>query len=96
MNQRIDVQPSTRPPTTQLLFEPNLSINGLISSDTIRFVLDRLAQVRSDGVDLFVELNTQGGDADVARRIALEFRLFQRHSERNAYCVGKTNVYSAG
>jgi hypothetical protein len=45
---------------------------------------------------LRLELNTDGGDADVARRIALEIRLFQRHSGRSAYCVGKTKVYSAG
>jgi ATP-dependent protease ClpP protease subunit len=43
-----------------------------------------------------MELNTLGGDADVARRIALEIRLFRKSSEHSAYCVGKTNVYSAG
>jgi len=85
-----------RPSDQQLLFEPNLSINGSISADTVSFVLDRLAQIRADGVDLVVELNTGGGDADAARRIALEMRLFQRHSGCRAYCVGKTNVYSAG
>lgn len=81
---------------SQLLFQPNLSINGAISEATLVFVLDRLAQIRADGADLFMELNTQGGDADVARRIALEIRLFQRYSGREAYCVGKTCVYSAG
>ncbi|WP_280812031.1 hypothetical protein [Mesorhizobium sp. L48C026A00] len=43
-----------------------------------------------------MEINTNGGDADAARRIALEIRLFRQHSGRNAYCVGKTKVYSAG
>jgi ATP-dependent protease ClpP protease subunit len=95
MDQRIDSS-SSRPPDRQLLFEPNLSINGLISPDTLGFVLDRLNRVRSDGIDLQVELNTQGGDADVARRIALEVRLFRRHSGQKAFCVGKTCVYSGG
>jgi ATP-dependent protease ClpP protease subunit len=96
MDQCVEAQSFPLPTDGQLLFEPNLSINGQISSDTLAFVLGRLAQVRADGVDLLVELNTQGGDADVARRIALEVRLFQRHSGRNAFCVGKTSVYSAG
>jgi len=43
-----------------------------------------------------MELNTEGGDADIARRMAMEIRLFRRHAGRDAYCVGKTNVYSAG
>jgi hypothetical protein len=39
-----------------------------------------------------MELDTGGGDADIARRIAMEVRLFPRHGGRDAYCVGKTNV----
>jgi ATP-dependent protease ClpP protease subunit len=84
------------PPASQLLFEPNLSINGQVSDETLVHVLNRLVQIRSDRADLVVEINTQGGDADIARRIALEVRLFRAHSGQNAYCVGKTNVYSAG
>jgi ATP-dependent protease ClpP protease subunit len=90
-------QPSPPPVDQQhLLFEPNISINGLITDDTLAFFLDRLATIRSDGQDMILELNTDGGDADVARRIALEVRLFLRHSGRKACCVGKTKVYSAG
>jgi ATP-dependent protease ClpP protease subunit len=81
---------------TDLLFSPSLSINGLITADTVTFVLDRLQQVRSENSPLRVELNTQGGDADAARRIALELQLFQHHAGRPSACVGKTNVYSAG
>jgi ATP-dependent protease ClpP protease subunit len=85
-----------RPRDSRLLFEPNISINGLITSDTLGFFLGRLQAVRQDGIDLIMELNTDGGDADVARRIALEIRLFCKHSKGKAYCVGKTKVYSAG
>jgi ATP-dependent protease ClpP protease subunit len=87
------------PPTLnddQLLFRPNISINGLITAETLSFFLARLEQVRSSGEDMIVELNTTGGDADVARRIAMEVRLFLRHFGRKGCCVGKTNVYSAG
>lgn len=51
--------------------------------------------MRESGQDIIMELNTDGGDADAARRIALEVRLFRRHSGRHVYCVGKTKVYSA-
>lgn len=84
------------PTVQQLLFEPNVSINGLIDNGTVPFFLSRLQAVRQCGTDLLMELNTDGGNADSARRIALEVRLFYRHSGRNAYCVGKSNVYSAG
>ena len=87
---------SQRPSDHELLFEPNLSINGAISQDTVIFVLSRLIDVRTSGKPLIVEVNTDGGDADAARRIALEIRLFREHSGQDAYCVGKSNVYSAG
>lgn len=80
----------------RLLFQPNISINGLITDETLSFFLGRLEEIRSAGEDMIMELNTDGGDADVARRIALEVRLFLRHSGRKACCVGKTKVYSAG
>jgi ATP-dependent Clp protease protease subunit len=80
----------------QLLFEPNISINGSIQPDTLSFFLEKLATVRSANEDLILELTTVGGDADVARRIAMEIRLFSRHSGRKAMCVGKSFVYSAG
>lgn len=85
-----------RPVNADLLFSPNLSINGNIDDNTLIFFLSRLQEIRASQQDLIMELNTQGGGADVARRIAMEIRLFVRHSGRNAYCVGKTNVYSAG
>jgi ATP-dependent protease ClpP protease subunit len=86
-----------RPSLQQLLFGPNISLNGRISEEsTLPFFLERLAAVRASGEDIILELNTAGGDADAACRIALEIRLFIRHSGRQAYCVGKTVVYSAG
>jgi len=86
-----------RPSRLKLLFEPNISLNGLIAEEsTLPFFLERLAAVRSSGEDIILELNTAGGDADAACRIALEIRLFIRHSGRQAYCVGKTVIYSAG
>lgn len=81
---------------TRLLFEPNISINGSIQPDTLTFFLDKLAAVRSANEDLILELTTIGGDADIARRIAMEVRLFSRYSQQRSICVGKSFVYSAG
>ncbi|MER8439938.1 hypothetical protein NKH36_32475 [Mesorhizobium sp. M1312] len=75
--------PAGRAPSLrQLLFEPNISVNGLIDDGTVVFLLGRLEAVRQSGDDLIMELNTNGGDADAARRIALEIRLFRQHSGR--------------
>jgi hypothetical protein len=35
-----------------------------------------------------MEINTDGGDADAARRIALAIKFFRSHSGHQAYCVG--------
>jgi ATP-dependent protease ClpP protease subunit len=80
----------------RLLFEPNIRINVPIDEKTLGDFLEQLATVRSGQQDLILELNTIGGDADIARRIAEEIRLFDAHSGRTASCVGKTFVYSAG
>jgi ATP-dependent protease ClpP protease subunit len=80
----------------RMLFEPNLSINGAISEQTLSFFLNRLESIRMGSDDLIMELNTNGGDADVARRIALEIRLFAKHSGRRLACIGKSAIYSAG
>jgi len=86
----------SRPTDQELLFGPNLSINGLITASTVHFALGRLETIRAQGTPLIMELNTDGGDADAARRIALEVRLFRSYSGQHAYCVGKSNIYSAG
>lgn len=87
---------ATRPDTAELLFKPNISINGLIDDGTVAFFLGRLEEVRAGNQAMIMELNTDGGLADAARRIALEVRLFTKFSGLDAYCVGKSNVYSAG
>jgi hypothetical protein len=43
-----------------------------------------------------LELTTEGGDADGARRMALEIRLCREWHNRDTYFVGKTVVMSAG
>jgi len=56
-----------------------------------------LRQQMDAGTDkpLVVELSTDGGDADVGRRIAEELRLWQGEG-REVFFLGKTYVFSAG
>lgn len=73
MNQSLSTDVTAlRPSDHELLFGPNLSINGLVTASTVPFVLGRLEAIRAQGTPLIMEINTDGGDADAARRIALE------------------------
>lgn len=84
------------PDFQRLLFNPNARIHGVISDPTVSNFLSDLKAVRDSGDDLYVEIDTPGGDADGARRIALEVGLFLKHSGRCGFVVGKNTVYSAG
>jgi ATP-dependent Clp protease protease subunit len=79
-----------------ILLNPNILINGSIDEKMLARFFEQLASVKESNQNLILELNTLGGDADAARRIALEVRLFSAHSGKHAFCVGKSYVYSAG
>ena len=81
---------------TSFLFEPNVRLYGPIEHETVRDFLQQLQKVRGTDNPLVLELSTEGGDADAARRIALEVRLCRKWYNRPAYFVGKTVVMSAG
>lgn len=80
----------------RLLFEPNVWINGLIDQSVLTPFLEGMAKARRNNMPLMLELNTQGGDADIARRIASEIRYFLAEPDREGYVIGKSYVYSAG
>jgi ATP-dependent protease ClpP protease subunit len=84
------------PSDEKLLVGSNVQINGMIDDQLFLDFMRQLGDVRANDEDLILELMTQGGDADTARRIALEIRVFQTHSGKNAYVLGKTAVMSAG
>ena len=48
------------------------------------------------GEALVFELSTQGGDADIGRRLAQEIRQWRQHGQVDVFFLGKTFVYSAG
>jgi ATP-dependent protease ClpP protease subunit len=84
------------PSDEMLLVGSNVQINGMIDDQLFHNFMKQLGDVRANDEDLILELMTQGGDADTARRIALEIRVFQTYSGKNTYVVGKTAVMSAG
>lgn len=84
------------PETTEFLFSPNIRLYGSIEPATVTHFLDQLAPLRAGREPIVLELTTEGGDAEAARRIALEIRLCRQWHKRETYFVGKTNVLSAG
>jgi ATP-dependent protease ClpP protease subunit len=85
------------PPSKEtLLFYPNISLYGLIDTDAVNSVLSELREVRDGEEALIFQVTTTGGDADAARRIALEVKLMREILGRETYFVGKSFVYSAG
>lgn len=76
-------QDGPAPSQATLLFQPAHYLHQR-PDETVSFFLGRRETARKDGQDIIMELNTSGGDADAARRIALEVRLFRRHSSQLA------------
>jgi ATP-dependent Clp protease protease subunit len=93
----VDADPGPRrPDDCKLLSGANVRINGPIDAQVFDDFTKQLRSVWDGDDDLILELMTQGGDADIARRIALEIRIFQAYAAKAAYAVGKTAVMSAG
>lgn len=70
---------------------------GDVDDDMLRACLDGLDRAEAGASDpVVVELTTFGGDADVARRIGSDIRLFRDRTGRRLIFVGKTTVYSSG
>jgi ATP-dependent protease ClpP protease subunit len=75
---------------------PNVQLYGSIGPETLGDFLKQLSEAKQAEGPIVVELTTEGGDPDIARRIALEIRLCRKWHSRETHFVGKTIVYSAG
>jgi len=75
---------------------PNIRLLGAITNDTVHDFTDQLRRAQENGGPIVLELTTQGGDADAARRIALEIRLCRSWLRLQTKFIGKTAVMSAG
>jgi ATP-dependent protease ClpP protease subunit len=75
---------------------PNIRLLGAITNETVHDFMDQLRRAQESGGPIVLDLTTQGGDADAARRIALEIRLCRSWLGLQTKFIGKTAVMSAG
>ena len=80
------------------LARPAISLIGEVDEQMVDLVVGRLRELDETDPqsDLAIELTTLGGDAEMARRIALEFQLARARRRGRLAFLGKTAVYSAG
>ncbi len=84
-------------PAPPALARPQIRLHGDVDDEMFslfRQALDRAEEGTDDPVAL--ELTTFGGDADVARRMAGDLRLFRERTGRRLIFLGRTTVYSSG
>lgn len=75
---------------------PDIRLFGAVDDEMLRNFLTQLSSSMGKPGPVVLELTTSGGNADTARRIALEVRLAQQQADKALYFFGKTMVYSAG
>jgi hypothetical protein len=78
------------------LSSPQVRLNGPINDAMHAVFLDALNGVADGPEPVVCELTTIGGDADTARRMASDIRLFRERTGRSLLFLGQTIVYSAG
>ncbi len=88
----LSIQDMTKPTLPSLVSD--IRLYGKVDEDMLTEFFRQQAQAKADK-HLVIELGTNGGDADVGRRIAQELTLWQK-SQREHCFFGKTYVYSAG
>lgn len=79
-----------------VLARPNVRLFGAITNEAVNDFTGQLRRAQESGGPIVLELTTQGGDADAARRIALEIRLCRSWLGLKTKFIGKTAVMSAG
>ena len=73
---------------------PDLRLYGSVDDSMLSEFFRQQAEAPGDG-PIVLELSSNGGDADLGRRIAQEIRLWQKEG-REVWFLGKTYVFSAG
>jgi ATP-dependent Clp protease, protease subunit len=74
----------------------NIRLDGTVDMAMLQSFLEQRERALAGADPIVIELFTNGGDADVGRRIALETRLCRDLHGRETIFIGKTTVYSAG
>ena len=86
-------------PDKRLALDAHIRLNGSVDDDMFKSFLDQLSSARKDVAPsdpIIIEMTTNGGDAETARRIATDLRLLREHDDRKLLFIGKSAVYSAG
>lgn len=74
---------------------PDLRLFGSVSEAMLSEFFRQQSEAPQEG-PVLLELSSNGGDADIGRRLAQELRLWQEKEGRNVWFLGKTYVFSAG
>jgi len=72
------------------------SLLGELTEDRAADFLSQLAELPRNAATLVVAVTTNGGDAELARRVMLEIDVVRQRLGRRLVFVGKTQVHSAG
>ena len=87
----------TRPePDPEVLDRPQISLVGDIDKYSVQRFHDGLREAEKAGGDVALEGTTEGGDAEMARRLVLDIDAARARLPGRFLFMGKTAVYSAG
>src|ERR1700737_4825079 len=78
------------------LARPSVRLAGPVGRAMVASFFDQLLPVLEVDRSILIELFTDGGDAEIGRRLAEEMRLLRREHARDIWFLGKTLVASAG
>lgn len=87
--------PRTATIVPDALRDPGIKLLGRVEEKMVEQLRDALDEADPDR-DLAIELTTQGGDAELGRRMALEIAQARKRRTGRLLFLGKTEVYSAG
>jgi ATP-dependent protease ClpP protease subunit len=83
-------------PVPEILDRPQISLVGDIDKFSVRQFHDQLGPAEKAGGDIVLEVTTEGGDPEMARRIVLDIQAARARLAGRFLFLGKTVVYSAG
>jgi ATP-dependent Clp protease, protease subunit len=78
------------------LARATIRLSGPVGAPMVASFLDQLLPVLEVEGSILIELFTDGGDAEIGRRLAEEVRLLRQQHGRDLWFLGKTLVASAG
>jgi len=81
---------------SQILDCPQISLIGDIDKFAVERFRDQLREAEKAGGDIALEITTEGGDAEMGRRIVLDIEAARSRLPGRFLFLGKTVVYSAG